>query len=312
MKKIISLSTKNCTLLKIEDAVNVFINSRKSNNCRDETIVYYKENLKLLSRYLEKNNIKLGEVTRTVIDDFKREQLKSVSASTVNIRLRAIKAFLNYLYDEDLIRKVKIEMLRTDKKKVKPFAEEHLKLIVQKPKRNSFAALRDWAMVNCFLDNGCRRSTLIKIKNKDANLLVKYMKLNTKNRNIIEVPISNTFAKILKEYMSIRGGEPEDYLFCNQFGGQLAKETIRDRIRIHCEKALGEVNVRYSPHTFRHTFAIQYLRNGGGIERLREIMDHSTIEVTKSYLNFTKDEVRKEYYECNPLDNIKRSGIKIK
>ena len=42
------------------------------------------------------------------------------------------------------------------------------------------------------------------------------------------------------------------------------------------------------PHTFRHSFAVHYLDNGGSLLRLKELLGHENIETTLHYLKFSK------------------------
>ena len=44
---------------------------------------------------------------------------------------------------------------------------------------------------------------------------------------------------------------------------------------------MGKAGVRYrKPHTTRHTYATEYLRRGGRIERLSRILGHSSVAIT--------------------------------
>jgi integrase/recombinase XerD len=55
---------------------------------------------------------------------------------------------------------------------------------------------------------------------------------------------------------------------------------------------LGELaeikGVRCSPHTFRHTFAAMYMRNGGNIYTLSKLLRHSSVKTTETYLQSTR------------------------
>jgi integrase/recombinase XerD len=46
--------------------------------------------------------------------------------------------------------------------------------------------------------------------------------------------------------------------------------------------------VRCSPHTCRHTFAVNFIRQGGDIYTLSKLLRHSSIKVTEEYLKSLK------------------------
>lgn len=63
--------------------------------------------------------------------------------------------------------------------------------------------------------------------------------------------------------------------------------------------------VRCSPHDFRHTFAFNYLANGGDVLKLSRLMGHTDITVTAGYLKaFTARDARRGYVSV--LDTLPR------
>ena len=61
---------------------------------------------------------------------------------------------------------------------------------------------------------------------------------------------------------------------------------------------------RISSHTWRHTFAKNYLLNGGDVFSLQKIMGHSDISTTRKYLNLNENEIKQQHDKFNPLDNL--------
>lgn len=95
------------------------------------------------------------------------------------------------------------------------------------------------------------------------------------------VPMSLELRKVLFRWLA-----KHDYplLFPTRDGvKQRQRNVLRDMKRLG--KRLGVTGVRFSFHTLRHTFALNYIRNGGDLFRLQRILGHSTLEMTRRYVN---------------------------
>ncbi len=62
---------------------------------------------------------------------------------------------------------------------------------------------------------------------------------------------------------------------------------------------------RLHAHLCRHTFATNYLMNGGDIFSLREILGHTTFEMVNHYLHFTKSQITAQHHKFSPMDKLR-------
>lgn len=89
-----------------------------------------------------------------------------------------------------------------------------------------------------------------------------------------------------------------DLLFPTNRGTKLKLSSYERALRNASSKA-GIDNV--FPHRLRACFCLEFLKNGGSIYVLSKLLDHSSVEVTRLYLNFTEKELRKEFLKYNPI-----------
>jgi site-specific recombinase XerD len=61
---------------------------------------------------------------------------------------------------------------------------------------------------------------------------------------------------------------------------------------------------RLHAHLCRHTFAINYLLNGGDIFSLKEILGHSSLDMVNHYLHFTSAQITAQHHKYSPMDKF--------
>jgi site-specific recombinase XerD len=58
------------------------------------------------------------------------------------------------------------------------------------------------------------------------------------------------------------------------------------------------------PHTPRHTFATQYIVNGGDAFSLQKILGHSTLDMVKVYVRLAGQDVAVLHRKFSPMDRM--------
>lgn len=77
------------------------------------------------------------------------------------------------------------------------------------------------------------------------------------------------------------------YIFWHEPGDRY--RNVASRFRVIAKRALGEKAFRF--HDLRHWFAVDYLRRGGSIYTLQQILGHKSLKTTEIYLTYlTPDE----------------------
>ena len=115
------------------------------------------------------------------------------------------------------------------------------------------------------------------------------------------VPFSPRTAQALWRYLSTRpDAENSEPLFSTHHKRKIDQTQLAKSLKALGAKA-GVHNVH--PHRFRHTFAIQYLRNGGDPYTLQKLLGHSTLDMVKRYLSLAQIDIDKAHKRASPVDN---------
>jgi integrase/recombinase XerD len=78
---------------------------------------------------------------------------------------------------------------------------------------------------------------------------------------------------------------------------------LRSQISLRGRKA-GLTHLRCSPHTFRHSFAVNYLRCGGDAFSLKRILGHNSMATVNRYVNLSQVDIQQAHRKYSPLDNL--------
>lgn len=189
---------------------------------------------------------------------------------------------------------------------IDPFTNDEVRRIVEAcaetaDKRSRKTAVRDKAIVLTLLDSGLRAAELCDLTIEDydsgrGRLHVKHGK-GDKERF---VTIGQRTQKMLWRYLASRSGaKPTEPLFISGSGRKLDKTNLTHLLIRIGER--GNVQSAHA-HRFRYTFAIEFLRNGGNVFVLKELLGHEKLEQTMRYVKFVESDIS-ESAKHSPTDN---------
>lgn len=292
--------------LSIQEAFDLFIRKCKIKNLTDLSISSYEKKMVHFYEFIDKSE-PITAVTKDTVDDYILWLRENTEANdiTINSYLRSVRAFLYFCMEDRYIPTFKIQLIKAEKKIKETYTDDELVRLLEKPDVDncSFSCHKTWVFENYLLGTGNRISTALDLHIGDINFQSGVIILRkTKNRKQQIIPLSATLAEILQGYLQIRGGESDDYVFCNEYGEQASYRTYQQLVRRYNRKRGVE---RTSCHTFRHTFAKNWILNSGDMFRLQKILGHSDLTVTKEYVNMFGQDLQMDFEKFNPLDNLK-------
>ena len=169
-------------------------------------------------------------------------------------------------------------------------------------------AKRNWAIILLLLDTGCRASELCGIKYGDINFSNKSIKVHGKGPGKDPKERLVRFGKRTQEtlwrllasrldtikddsYLLTRRGTDDEPITSNGL----------DQLLDSLSGRAGVADVH--AHRFRHTFAINYLRNGGDVFTLQWLLGHESLEMVQRYARIAQTDVEKAHQKASPVDN---------
>ena len=305
MKRKISLNPSDSTT--IEGLFQQFLSASTARGLSAKTIKTYKSHLHCIAKHLD-ITLPVTQLNKSVLNQMISSMRQSgLSSNSISSYVRAFKSFLTWCREEGYTN-VTIPTFKQKDTIKETYSDEELRRLLEKPKANcSFCEYRNWMIVQFLLNSGCRAATIRNIQNRDVDLDSRQVTFrHTKNGHILVIPLCSSLVTRLRGYMQIRKGEPEDYLFCDEYGKMLTENALRLAItRYNKQRGVSKTSI----HMFRHTFARKCLMDcGGNAFTLQKLLGHATLEMTKHYCAIFNSDIANGFDNISPLEQFQTAS----
>ena len=108
---------------------------------------------------------------------------------------------------------------------------------------------------------------------------------------IRRIYIPNLFLNEADEYYS--NFEPDDYLAVGRDGGQITTRGVSQMLVTFAARYGIDKKVMH-PHSFRHMFAVEFLKRNNNLSLLADVLGHSSVSTTAIYTRMTKEQQQNE------------------
>ena len=257
------------------------------------TEISYQRDLNKAAEYFASQEVgDLTKATATNLNAYLLHLEKSrMSPATVSRNIASLHSFYQFLLRERRIERdpsAGLKPPKVEKKAPEIPTEEEAGRILQEPNTKTDKGLRDRAMLCLLYTTGIRVSELVHLKAEDVDLKAGVVSC-TENGKTREIPLLPEAAEALKEYMDssrerlLRGNESE-YLFSNCSGTPMSRQGFWKVLKGYASDA--GISKDITPHTLRHSFAAQQLREGTDLRSVQRMLGHADISTTQMYLNY--------------------------
>jgi site-specific recombinase XerD len=235
-----------------------------------------------------------------------------LSPFTVASRIRHAKRLWNFLEEEGLIEENPTDRIRTPhpkRKSPKGISKEDLRRLLENAQGDDFLDLRDRALILFLADTGARVGGVCGLCMEGLDLDAGLATVTEKGGNTRQVPFTRRTAVALRDWLKV--AEIEDGPVFLGMGprseGALSPSGVHKMLSRRAKSA--ECKGPTNPHAFRHGFAREYLKNGGDLGTLADLLGHSTVMITKEYYAvFKMQELQKKHRQYSPVSRLYDEG----
>jgi len=249
-------------------------------------------------RDITEETIRKYRLTLNRTTDERGKPLKKV---TQNYHVIALRSFLKYLAKRDIrvVPAEKIELGKQEEREVVFLESSELERFLRAPQGETLSNLRDRAILETLFSTGLRVSELCSLDQDDIDLKRGEFSVRGKGSKLRMVFLSEQSKTAISSYLDKRQDADEALFIRVPRNERFEKyEELRltprsvQRIVKKYAIAAGIVCKKVSPHSLRHSFATDLLRNGADIRSVQALLGHSSLTTTQIYTNVTDKQLR--------------------
>ena len=286
----------------IDEYINYISNIKKYSKY---TCINYQNDLSKYKTYLDSNSIKLDKAEYKDIRGF-ISYLYNLGESnkTITRNISSLRSFYKYLLKEGYVKKdpmILISNPRQDKMLPHYLTYEEIDKLDKVTSTDKPYDIRDNLIIELLYSTGIRVSELVNIKLKDIDMKNLSIKVLGKGSKMRIVYFGDVCKNKLNKYLDVRPSmlkEECEYLLINRRGFKLSDRSVRKIFEDIIK--LNHLDISFSPHTLRHTYATHMLDGGADIRSVQELLGHSSITTTGIYTHVSNEHLRSVYLKSHP------------
>jgi len=267
---------------------------------------------------LKQHTLSENTPVKTEISAFITYLHKNYLPRTAKRKIASVRAFFNYLEFEEFILENPMKKIKTKfqipqilPKTIPLTMIENILLIAYREIKQTrtanarISALRNAAIIELLFATGLRVSELCSLNAQYIDLINGSIRIMGKGSKERVLQIGNPdVLSILRRYSEkntecIRN---TGFFFVNRLSSRISEQSVRFMIKRLCVKA--NIELKITPHMFRHSFATLLLEEDVDIRYIQRMLGHSSILTTQIYTQVTMEKQRQILTLKHPRNRI--------
>jgi integrase/recombinase XerD len=268
------------------------------------TIASYRDAFRLLLQFAQKrlhkapSSLAVSDLTTKFLGEFldHLETERGNTARSRNVRLVAIHSFFRYVarqapeYSGVAGRVLDIPSKRYVRRPITFLTQAETDALLAAPDLNTWCGRRDRALILLAIQTGLRAAELLALRCQDVVLgSGAHVWCEGKGRKKRCTPLRKDAAAVLRGWLRERQGKASDPAFPTVRGAVMSHDALQNLLNKHVAIARGRCaslkKKHVTPHSLRHSLAMNLLRNGVDRSVIALWLGHESAETTDIYLH---------------------------
>lgn len=299
---------------EMNEHIPAFQDFNQAKGLKPKTTLNYCKVIRYFTNWMTEQYGEEAEVTGRRIREFmafKRNHGRR--PTTLRTYYASLCALFNFLVFDDVISEDenpmnKVKNPRATPPPILPLTAQQVRALLESFDKYDITEHRNYVMVALMLDTGLRRFEVVTLTMEQVDLEKGCIEVVGKGDKARVVYIGETMCQILHNYcLHVRPW------FANGKGGlfppsRSKREHIApDYVSTLIKKKMDSVGIpraNSSCHRLRHTFGVNYLRNGGQVFALKELLGHADLAMTERYVTLSQADLALDHARASPLDHF--------
>jgi integrase/recombinase XerC len=280
-------------------SLQLFLRALQGQNYSPKTLRAYGDDLSQFLAWVEKNRVDWDTPTRFIradIEGFMQYLAAQRMTGVTRVRkLAAIRKFFTFLEENSILAANPahaVKGARREEKEPNILYKEQYKALLYEASEN----IRDYAIIQTFLQTGIRLSELANLRVDDVDVEHRLLTVRQgKGKKDRQIPLVDDAVKALRNYMRYRNTQfivDDEILFLAKNGTSLNVSTVKYTVAKYVKRA--GIRKKVGVHTLRHTFGAHKADKNMSLATLQELMGHKKKETTLKYIHLAKTNLRQE------------------